>query len=390
MATRTPNLGLIKPAGGDQYNIAEHNENMDILDLFSTKTPSLPIDAEDVTVTTLGALGVGSTFTIPVGGVPTEFIVVHHGKPSAMYDDSFNGGTICLMRDVLPNRQWHSSNVNDYANSTIHAWLNGDFYNTIDASVRGQMRQVRVPYRVGSSGSTVNSGASGLLCRVFLPSFYELSGGSTVNVATDGAVWTHFSGIENTGGSARRAANRSGSAATWWLRSPIAGNSTSVLNVSGGGALSNEVASSTAYGPRPAFVLPSDFTVNTTTTVADALADRPTRVEVDGMLQPSGPGFVPNTEWIELYRSANNVATFYRGIQNTIQVFVTFFTILSGSTLNLGTLPIGFRPLSASHYIHLDNSPSGSYMNIQTNGQIRASANAGINGSYFGSFALLS
>lgn len=48
------------------------------------------------------------------------YFVVHKGRPSAAYDASCSGVWL-LMEDIYENRQWHSSNVNDYANSTIHA-----------------------------------------------------------------------------------------------------------------------------------------------------------------------------------------------------------------------------------------------------------------------------
>ena len=49
------------------------------------------------------------------------------------------------MEDIYENRQWHSSNVNDYANSTIHAYLNNQFLALFDANIQAQIKQVSLP-----------------------------------------------------------------------------------------------------------------------------------------------------------------------------------------------------------------------------------------------------
>ena len=94
----------------------------------------------------LSAKGVGSVVKIKVNGTLRNFIVVHQGKPSSIYDASCDG-TWLLMEDIYETRQWHSSNVNDYANSTIHSYLNSTFLNLIDANIRAQIKQAKIPYR---------------------------------------------------------------------------------------------------------------------------------------------------------------------------------------------------------------------------------------------------
>ncbi len=39
----------------------------------------------------LGAKAIGSKVKLNFGGSPRDFIVVHQGKPSSLYDDSCNG-----------------------------------------------------------------------------------------------------------------------------------------------------------------------------------------------------------------------------------------------------------------------------------------------------------
>ena len=47
----------------------------------------------------LGAKAVGSIVKIKVNGAAKDFIIVHQGKPSSVYDDSCNG-TWLLMKDI--------------------------------------------------------------------------------------------------------------------------------------------------------------------------------------------------------------------------------------------------------------------------------------------------
>ena len=55
----------------------------------------------------LSTKAVGSTVKLKVNGTAKEFIVVHQGKPSSLYDNSCDG-TWLLMKDIYENRQWHN------------------------------------------------------------------------------------------------------------------------------------------------------------------------------------------------------------------------------------------------------------------------------------------
>lgn len=215
---------------------------------------------------------VGSIVKLKVGGTPRNFIVVHKGKPSAAYDASCDGVWL-LMEDIYENRQWHSSNVNDYANSTIHSYLNSTFLGLFDADIQAQIKQVKLPYRPGSGyGKTVNSGANGLSAKIFLLS------GTEVSMAHDyipvlGAELAYFAGCQDTAADTKRVAKLNGSASSWWLRCPYCGSNYGAalaLVVLSNGSWGYGGCSNT-YGVRPALILPSsllvsdDGTVNTNT-----------------------------------------------------------------------------------------------------------------------------
>jgi len=218
----------------------------------------------------LSAKGVGSVVKIKVNGTLRNFIVVHQGKPSSIYDASCDG-TWLLMEDIYETRQWHSSNVNDYANSTIHSYLNSTFLNLIDANIRAQIKQAKIPYRPGSGTSqSVNSGANGLSAKIFLLSDREVGyTQSNVNqyIVNDGAKLSYF---QDGNGTTEKIAKLNGSATFWWLRSPDTYDSTNAWGVySNGNAYSSSCTNT--YGVRPALILPStllvsdDGSVNTNT-----------------------------------------------------------------------------------------------------------------------------
>ena len=102
----------------------------------------------------LSSKAIGSIVKLNVGGVSKEFIVVHKGLPSAMYDGSC-GGVWLLMKDIYKGHQWHSSDVNKLESSTIHSYLNNAFLDLFDSNIKNAIKQVKLPYRKnGGSGGT--------------------------------------------------------------------------------------------------------------------------------------------------------------------------------------------------------------------------------------------
>lgn len=216
---------------------------------------------------TLSSKAIGSTIKLKVNGSARNFIVVHQGKPSSVYDDSCNG-TWLLMQDIYENRAWHSSNTNDYANSTIHSYLNSTFLNLFESNIKNAIKQVKLPYRKGSGTSTtVTSGSNGLSAKIFLLSATETSFDFSYMPSGEGAELAYFKGCADNSSDSKRVAYLNGSAACWWLRSPNCGSSGGALCVSsGGGWLGGGCSGS--YGIRPALILPSTLLVSDDGTVS--------------------------------------------------------------------------------------------------------------------------
>lgn len=217
----------------------------------------------------LSTKAVGSTVKLKVNGTAKEFIVVHQGKPSSLYDDSCNG-TWLLMKDIYENRVWQSGNINKYESSDIHTYLNNTFLNLFESNIRDAIKQVKIPYRKnGGSGGTDQSGANGLSAKIFLLSGYEV-GWTTSDYSyfpVDGAKLSYFESGTGTSANNKRIANLNGSAALWWLRSPDTGSTNDVWYVFSSGGCHNGLASS-SFGIRPALILPSTLLVSDDGTVS--------------------------------------------------------------------------------------------------------------------------
>ena len=219
----------------------------------------------------LGTKAVGSIVKIKVNGAAKDFIIVHQGLPSSAYDDSCTG-TWLLMKDSYNHMEWNSTYENNYASSDINSWLNGTFYNLIDADIRAVIKQVKIPYH-GSPlyAGTLHTGANGLNTKVFLLSGIEVGWTNRTNECfpNDGAKLSYFLAGTGTNENKKRVAYRNGSAQDWYLRSPriINTSSNNVWKVVDDGSYdydncvnSNDI--------RPAFILPSTLVVSDDGTVS--------------------------------------------------------------------------------------------------------------------------
>ena len=216
---------------------------------------------------TLSSKAIGSTIKLKVNGSAKDFIVVHQGKPSSVYDDSCNG-TWLLMKDIYENRAWHSSNTNDYANSTIHSYLNSTFLNLFESNIKNAIKQVKLPYRKGSGTSTtVTSGSNGLSAKIFLLSATETSFSFSYMPSGEGAELAYFKGCADNSSDSKRVAKLNGSAAGWWLRSPYCDYFSLALCVNSNGDW-NYYSCSYSCGIRPALILPSTLLVSDDGTVS--------------------------------------------------------------------------------------------------------------------------
>ena len=200
--------------------------------------------------TPLSKLGVGTSVWMNVNGSPTEFYIMHRGRPyteNTLYDASCSG--IWLIMKSLYNGgekiKWDATN-NDYAESDMHSFLNSTVLHQFDVNIQNIIKQVKIPYWSGTG--TVKSGADGLSTKIFLLGGYE-AGYTTSDSSyfpVDGAKLSKtpiFSGN------------------SMWLRSAYTANTTSVWNITSSSKYTTSCTSSLAI--RPALILPNETLVDT-------------------------------------------------------------------------------------------------------------------------------
>lgn len=213
----------------------------------------------------VGLLPVGSTVKINENGSPVDYLVVHQGNPNpTMYDASCDG-TWVLRKDIFSEDYWDTNGSNDYENSTIHPYLNGDFFDLFDSDIKSAIKQVKIPYREGTRSSSIASGSNGLSTKIFLLSGYEVGWTTSDNsyLPVDGAKLDYFLSGTTTDAKNLRIAYLDGTVTPWWLRSPSTGSRYFIFAVNVIGNLSDSVMSDSraGYGIRPAFILPSSLSL---------------------------------------------------------------------------------------------------------------------------------
>jgi hypothetical protein len=220
----------------------------------------------------LGTKAVGSIVKIKVNGASKDFIVVQQGNPSTSVYDSSCDGTWLLMKDNYNYKAWNATENKDYKSSDINSYLNGTFYNLIDADIRAVIKQVKIPYHDNSYyGDALHTGANGLNTKVFLLSGIEVGWTNRTDeyFPNDGAKLSYFLAGTGTNANKKRVAYRNGRAQDWYLRSPriINTSSNNVWKVADDGSYDYDNCVN-SRDIRPAFILPSTLVVSDDGTVS--------------------------------------------------------------------------------------------------------------------------
>lgn len=286
----------------------------------------------------LSTKAVGSIVKLKVDGTLRDFIVVHQGKPSSLYDASCDG-TWLLLKDCLEQKRWHSANTNDYKNSEIHSYLNNTWLNKLDANIRAQVKQVKLPYVNGTANSAVASGANGLSCKIFLLSGYEVGFTQSVNsyFPIDGVRLAYFQDGDGTAARNIRIANYNGSATLWWLRSPYTSNASSAWLVFADGSYGYSYCTN-SYGIRPALVLPSSLLVSDDGSVSTNTAPTtPGSITIPSTIQG---GSTITVQWTASTDAENNLDGYK--VERSTDGGSSWSQIYQGSSLSTtNTVPAG-------------------------------------------------
>lgn len=202
--------------------------------------------------TTVGDLAVGTSVYMNVDGVRKEWLVVHQGKPSSLYDDSCNG-TWLLMKEIYTKKVWGS--IDTYLNGPS-SW-SSTFLDLLETDIQNAIKQVKIPYHDGTELGKTYTGANGRSAKIFTLSGYECgwTTGDNSYFPVDGAKLDYFTA--SSAGNSKRIAYYNGSVTAWSLRSPYTFNSNWAWVVWTDGSC-NGNSRSNAYGVRPALIFPQE------------------------------------------------------------------------------------------------------------------------------------
>lgn len=202
-----------------------------------------------------GDLPVGSSVYMKINGISKEFIIVQQGLPSSSYDSSCDG-TWLMMAEDYTKMKWATS-LTTYGNSSVHNYLQNDFFNLIDSDIRDIIKQVKIP-----SCTNLTSGAVGsLTAKVFLLSVREMVSNELEDVSISPAEGSTLDFFKNLNEIYNPSKNQ------WWTRSPFAPDNTYnwvwfITTQNNTNNVYGTAEFTYSYGIKPALVLPSDVLVD--------------------------------------------------------------------------------------------------------------------------------
>lgn len=294
----------------------------------------------------LGNVAVGTVLKLNENGSPQNYIVVHQGKPGAMYDASCNG-TWLRRQGAAENQKFENAGINDIADSDIQSWLNSTMIGRYDGDIQDAIKQVKIPYR--KWGGSDQTGANGLSCKVFMLSAREVgfTDNENDNFPQDGAKLAYFESGNGTIAKQKRIAKLNGSATDCWLRSPYTDDTGYVWGIDSEGS-DKLLYPGAGRGVCPAVIIPTDLYVNddgTVTTTQPPTA--PTSITVPSEAIPTGITLAiswsavtgatyklqrsaDGGSWADVYTGGNNSYSDTAGIWNRVKYRVA--SVKSGIT----------------------------------------------------------
>ena len=205
------------------------------------------------------------------GANPNNYIEFDNGEVWRIIAKEADGTYKILKKDLLPEQAWDTSDSNNWARpATLNTYLNGEYYNGLDSSIKDNIESHTwgigvVTYKnddlsaqiVSEQGTTWN-GNIGLIAH----SDYLRANSDMTNCGTNKTNYENYETCRNTDWMYI-------SGRYWWTISPGAGDSGGVWIVYGDGGLNSYFADYSDGAPRPAAYLKSDITLSGSGTLED-------------------------------------------------------------------------------------------------------------------------
>lgn len=287
----------------------------------------------------LGNVSSGQIVKLKENGSPVDYLVVHQGLPSSMYDASCNG-TWLLRRDIYSETEWAVNEDNTLNGSDILSFMDR-MLGIYSSEIQAIIKTVKIPYCLTGASGIIRSGANGLPRKLFPLSLTELGTSLTHRIPVDGAPLQYFA----SGGS--RISEYQGTAKRWWTRSQYLDSSTKVWVITQYGERL-DLSTDINYGIRPAMVLPTDLLVdNSGLITGDTYPIPPAAITVPTGAVPAGGTIavswstvsgatyqlqrsIDGGGWEDLYSGGNTSYNDTAGVWDKVQYRVA--SVKSGAT----------------------------------------------------------
>jgi hypothetical protein len=176
----------------------------------------LTVAYEVIFNTPIGSLKVGDSIFFSVkneaSGIDEEkeFLVVHKGRPSNLYNTTCNGVWLLMKDCCLETKFSDNANNNNYYNSKPYNYLNNFSDLLVDQNIKDAIKTVDIPYFSGGNSEEISS----LPVKCFLLGGYEVGLTTALDnspLLVDGAKLDYF--IGDVAGNSTRAATYNGNEA---------------------------------------------------------------------------------------------------------------------------------------------------------------------------------
>ena len=205
------------------------------------------------------------------GTNPDNYIEFDNGEIWRIISKEAGGTYKILKNELLPNQAWDTSSSNNWARpATLNTYLNGEYYNGLDSSIKDNIvshiwgigavtyNNDDLAAQIASEQGTTWSGNIGLIAH----SDYLRANSDMANCGTDKTNYENYETCRNTDWMYILNSQ-------WWTISPSADNPYKVRSVSVVGGLSRNNAFDSLIAPRPAAYLKSDITLSGSGTSLD-------------------------------------------------------------------------------------------------------------------------
>lgn len=161
---------------------------------------------------------VGDEIDITVSGETLTLVIMGFN-----HDDLESSGkagiTFGLKNLMATTRAMNSSNTNSggFTGSAMYSWLTTTLLTSLPSDLQAVLKNVKKKTSAGSQSSTINTN----VMKVFLFSAIEIFGSTTYSASGEGSQYKYF----ETNSKIKYLSNGSGSANSWWERSPNASSS---------------------------------------------------------------------------------------------------------------------------------------------------------------------